>query len=111
MAESKEARDKGLVLTAFDKRLTENVIELKGHELIAVPLGHTDTDSTTCLYVPSVGPVVAGDAAYRGVHLYLAASNQQTRSDWIAALEFADQVANVRVIRRIWFNLPQEPSG
>jgi hypothetical protein len=27
-------------------------------------VGHTDTDYTTCLHVPSVGLVVAGDVAY-----------------------------------------------
>jgi hypothetical protein len=55
--------------------------------LIAVELGHTDTDYTTCLNVPSIGLVVAGDAAYNDVHLYLAESNAQKRQDWIAALD------------------------
>jgi glyoxylase-like metal-dependent hydrolase (beta-lactamase superfamily II) len=63
------------------------VIELEGRELIPVPLGHTDTDNTTCLHVPSAGLVVAGDAAYNDVHLYLAESNAQTRREWIAALD------------------------
>lgn len=63
------------------------VIELEGRELIAVPLGHTDTDNTTCLHVPLAGLVVAGDAAYNDVHLYLAESNAQTRREWIAALD------------------------
>ncbi|MFY9529098.1 MAG: MBL fold metallo-hydrolase [Candidatus Acidiferrales bacterium] len=67
--------------------LTENVIHLEGHDLIAVPLGHTDTDNTTCLHVPSVGLVVAGDAAYNGVHVYLAESDPQRRSEWISALD------------------------
>jgi glyoxylase-like metal-dependent hydrolase (beta-lactamase superfamily II) len=67
--------------------LKENVIHLEGRELIAVPLGHTDTDNTTCLHVPSAGLVVAGDAAYNDVHLYLAESNAQTRGEWIAALD------------------------
>jgi glyoxylase-like metal-dependent hydrolase (beta-lactamase superfamily II) len=52
-----------------------------------VELGHTDTDHTTCLNVPSVGLVVAGDAAYNDVHLYLAESNAQTRREWISALD------------------------
>jgi enamine deaminase RidA (YjgF/YER057c/UK114 family) len=39
-------------------RLVRNVINLEGHDLIAVELGHTDTDHTTCLNVPSVGSVV-----------------------------------------------------
>ncbi len=64
-----------------------NVIDLEGYELVAVELGHTDTDHTTCLYVPSIGLVVAGDAAYNDVHLYLAESNAQKRREWIAALD------------------------
>jgi hypothetical protein len=48
------------------EELTGNVIDLEGHDLVAVPLGHTDTDSTTCLHVPSIGLVVAGDAAEGG---------------------------------------------
>jgi len=69
------------------EELNENVIHLEGRDLIAVPLGHTDTDNTTCLHVPSAGLVVAGDAAYNDVHLYLAESNAQTRGEWIAALD------------------------
>ena len=67
--------------------LEGNVIDLEGHELVAVELGHTDTDDTTCLHVPSIGLVVAGDAAYNDVHLYLAESNAQTRREWIDALD------------------------
>jgi len=54
--------------------------------LVAVSLGHTDTDNTTCLHVPSIGLVVAGDAAYNDVHLYLAESDPQGRREWVAAL-------------------------
>jgi len=67
--------------------LKGNVIHLEGHELVAVELGHTDTDFTTCLNVPSIGLVVAGDAAYNDVHLYLVESNAQTRREWISALD------------------------
>ena len=69
------------------EELTENVIDLEGHDLVVVPLGHTDTDDTTCLHVPSIGLVVAGDAAYNDVHLLLAESNAHTRREWIAALD------------------------
>jgi glyoxylase-like metal-dependent hydrolase (beta-lactamase superfamily II) len=69
------------------QELEGNVIELEGRELIAVELGHTDADSTTCLHVPTAGLVVAGDAAYNDVHLYLAESNTQTRKEWISALD------------------------
>jgi len=69
------------------EELTDNVIDLEGHDVVVVPLGHTDTDNTTCLHVPSIGLVVAGDAAYNGVHLWLGESNPHTRRAWIAALD------------------------
>ena len=69
------------------EELKGNVIDLEGHELVAVELGHTDTDHTTCLNVPSVGLVVAGDAAYNDVHLYLVESNVKSRREWISALD------------------------
>jgi glyoxylase-like metal-dependent hydrolase (beta-lactamase superfamily II) len=69
------------------KALEGPVINLEGHELIVVELGHTDTDHTTCLHVLSIGLVVAGDAAYNDVHLYLAESDGQKRQEWIAALD------------------------
>jgi hypothetical protein len=69
------------------EELMGNVIDLEGQELVAVELGHADTDQTTCLNVPSIGLMVAGDAAYNDVHLYLAESNAQTRREWISALD------------------------
>ena len=69
------------------EELKGNVIDLEGHDLVVVEVGHTDTDYTTCLHVPSAGLVVTGDAAYNDVHLYLAQSNAQTRKEWIAALD------------------------
>ncbi len=41
-------------------------IKLEGQQLLAVEVGHTDTDDTTVLHVPSIGLVVAGDVAYNG---------------------------------------------
>jgi hypothetical protein len=47
-----------------------------------------DTHDPTCLQVPSIGLVVAGDGAYNGVHLMLAESpNSQKRGEGIAALD------------------------
>jgi glyoxylase-like metal-dependent hydrolase (beta-lactamase superfamily II) len=67
--------------------LTEPVFDLEGHDLYVVELGHTDTDNTTCLHIPDIGLVVAGDAAYNDVHLYLAESPAEKRREWIAALD------------------------
>ena len=69
------------------EELTGYVIDLEGRELIAVELGHTDTDNTTCLHVPSIGLVVAGDAVYNDVHLYLVESDAAKRQEWLAALD------------------------
>ena len=64
--------------------------ELEGHQLVAVDVGHTDTDNTTVLHVPDLGLVVAGDAAYNGVHQYLAESDAGGRKDWLAALDIVE---------------------
>ncbi|BCG99832.1 MBL fold metallo-hydrolase [Mesorhizobium sp. 131-2-5] len=60
---------------------------LEGNEIIAVDIGHTDTDHTTCLYVPSIGLVVAGDAVYNETHPYLVESDGQGLADWLAAID------------------------
>ena len=60
-------------------------------------LSWDDTDHTTCLHVPSIGLVVAGDAAYNDVHLYLAESNAERRQEWIAALDKI-QSLNLRAV-------------
>jgi glyoxylase-like metal-dependent hydrolase (beta-lactamase superfamily II) len=83
---------------AIAEELTQNVIDLEGHDLVVVPLGHTDTDNTTCLYVPSIGLVVAGDAAYNDVHLYLAESGTHTRREWISALDTIESLKPRAVI-------------
>jgi glyoxylase-like metal-dependent hydrolase (beta-lactamase superfamily II) len=70
------------------EELSGDIITLEGHDLVSVPLGFTDTASTTCLHVPPIGLIVAGDAAYNGVHLHLVESpDQQKRQEWIAALD------------------------
>jgi glyoxylase-like metal-dependent hydrolase (beta-lactamase superfamily II) len=72
---------------AIAQELEGDTIDLEGRPLRVVEAGHTDTDRTTCLHVPSIGLVVAGDVAYNDVHLYLAESNGQTRREWISALD------------------------
>jgi glyoxylase-like metal-dependent hydrolase (beta-lactamase superfamily II) len=67
--------------------LGSSSFELEGNELIAVEVGHSDTDNTTVLHVPAINLVVAGDVAYNDVHLYLAESDRQKRQEWIRALD------------------------
>jgi len=82
----------------FAEPLEDHTIELEGSELVAVELGHTDTNQTTCLHVPDVGLVVAGDSAYNDVHLYLAESDPQGRREWIAALDTIESLHPQTVI-------------
>ena len=42
--------------------------------------------------------VVAGDAVYNDVHLYLAESNTETRREWIAALDTIESLKPLAVI-------------
>jgi Metallo-beta-lactamase superfamily len=71
--------DTTAIPSAFDRNL---------HDLVSVPLGFTDPAGTTCIHVPSVGLIVAGDAAYNGVHLHLSESpDQQKRQEWLTALD------------------------
>src|ERR1700724_2225288 len=84
---------------AIAEELTGNIINLEGQDLVTVPLGFTDTASTTCLHVPSIGLIVAGDAAYNGVHLHLSESpDHQKRQEWIAALDKMESLKPSAVI-------------
>jgi len=73
--------------------------ELEGVRLLPIEVGHTDTDATTILHVPQIGLLVAGDAAYNGVHLYLTETGGVTGIDaWLAALDVAEALSPATVI-------------
>ena len=78
--------------------LQGNEIDLEGNKLVVVRVGHTDTDDTTCLHVPSIGLVLAGDAVYNGIHPFLSESNRQTRLEWITALDKIDALKPSAVV-------------
>jgi glyoxylase-like metal-dependent hydrolase (beta-lactamase superfamily II) len=60
---------------------------LEGNLVVAVETGHTDTDKTTVLHVPSIGLVVAGDVAYNGVHQYILEGGHGGLREWLRALD------------------------
>jgi glyoxylase-like metal-dependent hydrolase (beta-lactamase superfamily II) len=80
------------------EELRGNVIELEGQVLQVIELGHTDTEGTTCLYVPSIGLIIAGDSVYNSVHLYLAESTTESRREWIAALDKIESLRPTNVV-------------
>src|SRR5713101_5694144 len=67
--------------------LEDEELELEGHKLVAVNAGRTDTAHSTCLYVPSIGLIVGGDAVYNGIHPYLGETDRQSRLEWISTLD------------------------
>ncbi len=75
-----------------------NTFELEGNELRIVEVGHTDTDKTTVLSVPSIGLVVAGDAVYNGVHQYLVEVANGGLQKWMQALDIIAALRPQRVV-------------
>lgn len=73
-------------------------IELEGERLRAIELGHTDTDATSALHVPSIGLVVAGDAVYGDVHLYMAESKGAGKRQWLDALDTIESLRPSAVV-------------
>ncbi|WP_213806434.1 MBL fold metallo-hydrolase [Granulicella sp. dw_53] len=65
----------------------EGDLELEGQKLIVVDAGRTDTAYSTCLYVPSIGLIVGGDAVYNGIHPYLGETDTKSRLEWISVLD------------------------
>jgi glyoxylase-like metal-dependent hydrolase (beta-lactamase superfamily II) len=78
--------------------LTDGLIELEGEQLRAIELGHTDTDGTSALHVPSTGLVVAGDAVYGEVHLYLAEARGSGMQEWLDALDTIERLRPSAVV-------------
>jgi glyoxylase-like metal-dependent hydrolase (beta-lactamase superfamily II) len=87
-------------------------LDLEGHALVPVEVGHSDTDDTTVLHVPSLHLAVAGDVVYNGVHQYLLESGHGGIDAWLRAL---DEVAalNPRIVIAGHKNkaLPDDPKS
>jgi glyoxylase-like metal-dependent hydrolase (beta-lactamase superfamily II) len=62
-------------------------LRLDRHELFAHQVGHSDTDDTTVLHVPSLELVVGGDVVYNNVHQYVAEAGAGGLEAWQHALD------------------------
>ncbi|HEY1815808.1 MAG TPA: MBL fold metallo-hydrolase [Kofleriaceae bacterium] len=60
---------------------------LEGHDLRILELGRTDTPYSTCLHVPSIGLIVAGDVVYNQCRMYVGDTTAESRQNWLAALD------------------------
>ncbi|WP_228561745.1 MBL fold metallo-hydrolase [Catenulispora rubra] len=80
--------------------------EIDGQQLVSIEAGHSDTDDSTVLHVPSLGLVAAGDVVYNNVHQYLAETPDGGLEAWhraldlVAALEPRHVVAGHKDARR-----------
>lgn len=61
--------------------------QLEGQVLRAVETGHTDTDDSTVLHVPSIGLVVAGDVVYNGVHQMMLEGGNGGLEAWLDGID------------------------
>ncbi|MFD8007112.1 MBL fold metallo-hydrolase [Streptomyces mirabilis] len=74
--------------TAVDVQVVgEEGLSLEGKPLIPIEVGHSDSDDTTVLWVPSLKLAVAGDVVYNGVHLALAEFAGGGGDAWRCALD------------------------
>ncbi|MBM0125385.1 MBL fold metallo-hydrolase [Pimelobacter simplex] len=67
--------------------VSNNAIELEGHTLKVIEVGHTDTDDTSVLHAPSLDLVVAGDVIYNGVHQFLREAQGDGINAWLRAID------------------------
>ncbi len=75
-----------------------NRFTLEGNDLVIVEVGHTDSDDTSVLHVPALGLVVAGDAIYNGVHMYLAQSAVVGFGPWRDAIGRVEALAPRHIV-------------
>ncbi|MEU1366580.1 MBL fold metallo-hydrolase [Streptomyces sp. NPDC005803] len=71
----------------------EDGLEVDGHRLLPHPAGHTDTEHTTFLHVPSLDLVVSGDVVYNQVHQYLSEAGEHGIDSWLRAIDAVAAVA------------------
>jgi glyoxylase-like metal-dependent hydrolase (beta-lactamase superfamily II) len=60
---------------------------LEGHELCIIEEGRTDSSDSTCLYVPSIGLIVAGDVVYNQCRMYVGDTTPESRRNWMGDLD------------------------
>jgi hypothetical protein len=65
----------------------KDLFTLEGHELHIIEQRQTDSDASTCVYVPSTDLAVGGDVFYNHFHMMVAASTPQSRVNWMADLD------------------------
>ena len=87
-----------LSVTVAAKPVPAGGFTVDGDPVLAVETGHSDTDDTTVLHVPSIGLVAAGDVVYNNVHQYLAETPDGGLAGWHRALDVVESLHPANVV-------------
>lgn len=80
----------GADLTAepvFPKPFNGGQITLEGQTIDLIALQPAESEHATAVWVPSAKTLIAGDAVFNGVHVWLAGVNADRRENWLHNLE------------------------
>ena len=67
--------------------LDGDVIDLEDQELRIVAVEQADTAPSTIVHIPSLDAVIAGDVVYNGIHQWMAETDHESRTRWLASVE------------------------
>ncbi len=76
----------------------KDFLELEGQRLELVELGAAESESATAVWLPSTRTLIAGDAAYLDVHVWLAETDAVRRATWLKNLEKLKALKPAQVI-------------
>jgi glyoxylase-like metal-dependent hydrolase (beta-lactamase superfamily II) len=88
VAEWKPMYGRNLTATpATPEVLDGDAITLEGETISVVALAPGEIDHAVAYFVPSASALIAGDAVYNGVHVWLAEADASHRQSWLGNLE------------------------
>jgi glyoxylase-like metal-dependent hydrolase (beta-lactamase superfamily II) len=67
--------------------LDGDVIDLEDQELRIVAVKQADTAPSTIVHIPSLDAVIAGDVVYNGIHQWMAETDRESWTRWLASIE------------------------
>lgn len=105
---SRDGRPSELFAALFPGRIPDTAVVARpvpdggltvdGHVLEPVEVGHSDTDDSTVLHVPSIGLVVAGDVIYNNVHQFLGEAADGGLAAWLRAVDAVEALGARHVV-------------
>jgi len=68
--------------SVYPEELKDNFIDLEGHRLEIINVGHTDCAHSTSIWVPDLRLIVAGDVVYNQTHPFTTETTTESREHW-----------------------------